>query len=89
MGGYYSEAFLSQVELALSQVGLRHVADTLVGGVVERGISGGEKRRLSIALQLIQDPGQIFRYYVNCYSLSIWEKTQYLYPVVISSSFSI
>ena len=46
------------MDLSLSQVGLRHVADSLVGGVVERGISGGEKRRLSIATQLIQDPGE-------------------------------
>ena len=36
---------------------MRHLADSIVGGVVKRGISGGEKRRLSIATQLIQDPG--------------------------------
>ena len=43
--------------IALSQMGMRHLADSIVGGVVKRGISGGEKRRLSIATQLIQDPG--------------------------------
>ena len=46
-----------QVNLALVQMGMRHIEDSLVGGVVNRGISGGEKRRLSIAIQLIQDPG--------------------------------
>ena len=39
-------------------MGMGHIENSLVGGVVNRGISGGEKRRLSIAIQLIQDPGR-------------------------------
>ena len=51
-------AVIVQVNLALSQMGMGHIENSLVGGVVNRGISGGEKRRLSIAIQLIQDPGR-------------------------------
>lgn len=46
-------------------MGLRHLTDSIVGGVINRGLSGGEKRRLSIATQLILDPG------TNLYLLSI------------------
>ncbi|KAK7477475.1 hypothetical protein BaRGS_00031299 [Batillaria attramentaria] len=44
------------VENVINRMGLRTVADSRVGGAVTRGISGGEKRRLTIALQLLKDP---------------------------------
>jgi len=48
---------LARVEAVIGELGLRHVADTQVGGSVSvRGISGGERRRVSIAAQLILDP---------------------------------
>ena len=34
--------------------------DTVVGGVTLKGISGGEKKRTSIAFELISDPQVIF-----------------------------
>ena len=40
----------------LSNMGLGHVAGSKVGGHIVRGISGGERRRVSIAVQLLQDP---------------------------------
>ncbi|KAH9258346.1 hypothetical protein BASA81_003395 [Batrachochytrium salamandrivorans] len=40
----------------VAQLGMGHVLDTLVGGGAVRGLSGGERRRVSIALQLIKSP---------------------------------
>ena len=38
-------------------MGLRGVADNRIGGAVVRGVSGGEKRRITIGIQLLKDPG--------------------------------
>ena len=48
----------SRVQDVMEEMGLRHVANERIGGSIERGISGGEKRRVSIALQLLQDPSK-------------------------------
>ena len=47
----------NQVERILRELNLRNVADSRVGDDVHRGISGGEKRRLSVGVQLVTDPG--------------------------------
>ena len=52
---------LLQVNSVINRMGLRGVADSRVGGAVVRGVSGGEKRRVTIALQLLKDPGKFFR----------------------------
>jgi ABC-type multidrug transport system ATPase subunit len=39
---------------------LEKCLDTIVGGVVMKGISGGEKKRCSIAFELMSDPQVIF-----------------------------
>lgn len=44
----------------LSAFGLRNQADTIVGTPIKKGISGGQKRRLSIASQLITSPKILF-----------------------------
>ncbi|ORY29491.1 P-loop containing nucleoside triphosphate hydrolase protein [Rhizoclosmatium globosum] len=44
----------------LSQFGLTKCADSKVGDLFARGISGGEKRRLSVAVQLVKEPNVIF-----------------------------
>ncbi|XP_070210258.1 ATP-binding cassette sub-family G member 5-like [Littorina saxatilis] len=45
-----------KVDNVINRMGLRGVADSRVGGAVVRGVSGGEKRRVTIALQLLKDP---------------------------------
>ncbi|KAH7663735.1 ATP-binding cassette subfamily G (WHITE) member 2 protein [Dioscorea alata] len=46
------------VQHLLSELGLAHVADLRVGdGNKMRGISGGERRRVSIAVEVVHDPG--------------------------------
>lgn len=47
-----------KVDKAIAEMGLKHVADSRVGGSVVRGISGGERRRVTIAIQLLQDPSE-------------------------------
>ncbi|KAF8305817.1 hypothetical protein DL93DRAFT_2232864 [Clavulina sp. PMI_390] len=47
---------IARAEEVLHMLGLRDCANTLVGGPLLKGISGGEKRRLSLAVQMINDP---------------------------------
>jgi ABC-type multidrug transport system ATPase subunit len=48
------------VDTLLEQMGLTSAADTIVGNAKVRGISGGELKRLSIAVELIGSPSLIF-----------------------------
>ncbi|WZH42346.1 P-loop containing nucleoside triphosphate hydrolase protein [Fusarium acuminatum] len=45
-----------RAEDVLLKMGLKDCADNLVGGELVKGISGGEKRRVSIAVQVLTDP---------------------------------
>ena len=44
----------------LAQTGLQSLADTVVGSVVGAGLSGGQKKRLTIALQLLRLPSVLY-----------------------------
>ena len=44
----------------IKELGLMSCADTLVGSSIEKGISGGEKRRVSIGIELLTNPPVIF-----------------------------
>lgn len=48
------------VENTISEMGLQDCADHLIGNWHLRGISGGEKKRLSIALEIITQPHLLF-----------------------------
>lgn len=50
----------SQAESVLAKLGLRDCADTIVGNDLVKGISGGEKRRTTIAIQILTDPRVLF-----------------------------
>ena len=45
-----------QIETLIDSVGLRVCADTIVGSIFFKGLSGGQKKRLSIAIELISRP---------------------------------
>ncbi|KAL9959100.1 hypothetical protein ACROYT_G036183 [Oculina patagonica] len=49
-----------RVEQILAETGLTSLADTVVGGSVGQGLSGGQKRRLCVALQMINLPSVLF-----------------------------
>jgi len=45
---------LQRVERTLQMLGLMRCADTVIGDAFNKGISGGEKRRVAVALELIK-----------------------------------
>lgn len=46
----------SRAEEILCKLGLKECADNLIGNELIKGISGGEKRRVTIAIQILTDP---------------------------------
>jgi ATP-binding cassette, subfamily G (WHITE), member 2 len=49
-----------RVELLLGMMTLQHVRNSRVGDAMTKGISGGELKRLSIAVEIVSLPGLIF-----------------------------
>ncbi|KAF9358116.1 hypothetical protein BGX34_009051 [Mortierella sp. NVP85] len=47
---------LARVHEVMQELNLTHIKDTKVGGAVIRGISGGEKRRVTIGIELLSSP---------------------------------
>jgi len=48
------------VESVISELGLKECADTRIGSSIHKGCSGGEKRRVSIAVQMLSNPSVLF-----------------------------
>jgi len=44
----------------ITELGLNSCADTVIGGQLIRGISGGERKRTSVGVELVVKPGVIF-----------------------------
>eukprot|EP01133_Synstelium_polycarpum_P016895 gene16895-20090_t len=51
---------MKRVDTVLAELGLRDCANTRIGGDGKRGVSGGEKRRVSIGCQMLTDPSVLF-----------------------------
>lgn len=51
-----TDAIRKKVGAVMAELSLGHVAHSVIGGRIFPGISGGERRRVSIASQLLQDP---------------------------------
>ncbi|GAB2218422.1 hypothetical protein Drorol1_Dr00001645 [Drosera rotundifolia] len=45
-----------RVQILIQELGLLHVANSFVGDEENRGISGGERKRVSIGVEMIHDP---------------------------------
>ncbi|KAG0085172.1 hypothetical protein BGZ92_009204 [Podila epicladia] len=50
----------AKVEEILDLIGLRECADVMVGSIENSGISGGQRRRVSIGMQLVIEPACLF-----------------------------
>lgn len=49
-----------RVQALIDQLGLRNAAKTIIGDEGHRGVSGGERRRVSIGMDIIHDPIILF-----------------------------
>ncbi|GJN08238.1 hypothetical protein PR202_ga26138 [Eleusine coracana subsp. coracana] len=49
-----------RVQALIDQLGLRNAAHTIIGDEGHRGVSGGERRRVSIGVDIIHDPIVLF-----------------------------
>ncbi|XP_044506713.1 ABC transporter G family member 20-like [Mangifera indica] len=50
----------ARVQALIDQLGLRNAANTVIGDEGHRGVSGGERRRVSIGTDIIHDPILLF-----------------------------
>lgn len=48
------------VESAIIEMGLQECANTVIGNWHLRGVSGGERRRVSIAIEILMRPRLLF-----------------------------
>lgn len=60
LGGYSEEQIQEIVDNTLQSLGLQEVKDLRVGSPLERYISGGQRKRLNIGLELIRKPLVLF-----------------------------
>jgi len=51
---------LQRINEVIRELSLIQAADTRVGNAMARGISGGEKKRVNIGIELLRNPGVIF-----------------------------
>ncbi|MCL7051839.1 hypothetical protein MKW94_025746 [Papaver nudicaule] len=51
---------MARVQTVIDELGMRNAAKTLIGDEGHRGISGGERRRVSIGVDIIHDPILLF-----------------------------
>jgi ABC-type multidrug transport system ATPase subunit len=50
---------LQRVELVLQSLDLVQVRDSIIGDEIRRGISGGQRKRVNVAMELVADPSLI------------------------------
>ena len=49
-----------RVEEAIAEMGCHHVRDVVIGDALRKGISGGERKRVAVAMELITHPQLLF-----------------------------
>jgi ABC-type multidrug transport system ATPase subunit len=50
----------ARVDAVLAQLNLTHVQHTVIGDEGTRGVSGGERKRVNIGIELLADPLVLF-----------------------------
>ena len=60
LGNWQSGAIESHVDETLKSLGLWEIRDLRAGSVMDKTISGGQRKRLNIALELIREPAVLF-----------------------------
>lgn len=61
MGKTHSvQQYTERVDTVMEELGLMKCRDTLIGGTSLRGISGGERKRLSFATEILTNPSLLF-----------------------------
>ena len=54
------ESKMRRVDRVIDELGLAKVRDNRIGGILVRGISGGERKRVSIGTELVTSPSLLF-----------------------------
>eukprot|EP01012_Entosiphon_sulcatum_P063485 TRINITY_DN90_c0_g1_i1.p1 TRINITY_DN90_c0_g1~~TRINITY_DN90_c0_g1_i1.p1 ORF type:complete len:634 (-),score=168.02 TRINITY_DN90_c0_g1_i1:856-2757(-) len=54
------EAKIERVNTVMRQVGIEHCRNTKIGDAMHKGISGGERKRLCVAMELLTNPKLLF-----------------------------
>lgn len=49
-----------RINKVAKQLGLSHIMNSVIGGEQVRGVSGGERKRVNIAMELLHDPRLVF-----------------------------
>lgn len=57
---YTKEEKIGQAEAVISQLGLTKCRDSIIGGKSRRGVSGGERKRVSIGQEMLINPSLLF-----------------------------
>lgn len=60
LGGWTDQAIDEQVDSTLKRLGLWEIRSLRVGSLMDKTISGGQRKRLNIALELIREPMVLF-----------------------------
>lgn len=59
-GEFSRKELIDRVDKTLSDLGLAHIKELKVGDALNKSISGGQRKRLNIALELIREPAVLF-----------------------------
>lgn len=57
---FTQEAIAAKVDKLLEELGLTECSNVMIGGPLIKGISGGQRKRTSVGVELITDPGLLF-----------------------------
>ena len=64
--GTSEEEIAELADATMASLGLSRIANSLVGDASRRGVSGGEKKRVNIGLELMKRPKILFLDEVGC-----------------------